>query len=220
MIQAVIYDMDGLIIDSEPLWGEAEIAALASVGVSLTTEMTWETQGLRVDEVIQYWSARFPIPAEAAPQLEAMIWEQILRLVAERGVAKTGVLESLAFFKSTGVKLGLASTSKMILINAVLDKLGIRDYFEQLHSAEFEEYGKPHPGVYITEAKKLGVMPAACLALEDSINGVLAAKSAKMKCIAVPEHPDDRRLQIADAVIPTLLDVNEALWTTLNSKSS
>ena len=208
--------MDGLIIDSEPLWREAEIASFAFVGITLTDDMCKQTTGLRVDEVVEHWFHRFPTDSSKAEKVEALIWENIIRLVKEKGEAKKGVVESLEFFKTKNVKIALASTSAMILINTVLDKLKIRDYFAELHSAEFEELGKPHPGVYITTAKKLEVPAHTCLAIEDSTNGILAAKAAKMKCIAVPEESNDKRLGIADAVISSLADINDDLWKQFN----
>jgi beta-phosphoglucomutase-like phosphatase (HAD superfamily) len=216
MIQAVIYDMDGVIIDSEPLWRDAEIASFATVGISLTDEMCRQTTGLRVDEVVEYWFHRFPTDSSKAEKVEALIWENVIRLVKDKGKAKKGVIESLEFFKSKDLKIALASTSAMVLINTVLDKLNLRKYFAELHSAEFEEFGKPHPNVYITTAKKLEVPAHTCIAIEDSINGILAAKAAKMKCIAIPEVMDDKRLGIADVVVPSLADVNDDLWKQLN----
>jgi beta-phosphoglucomutase-like phosphatase (HAD superfamily) len=216
MIQAVIYDMDGLIIDSEPLWQDAEMAAFGAFGISLTREQCKETQGLRLDEVVLYWQRLFPQIENHAQELQKSLWDNVMSLVRERGVAKEGVVESLEFFKSKQVHLALASTSAMVLIDTVLDKLRLREYFEELHSAEFEQYGKPHPGVYITTAQKLSVSMHACLAIEDSINGILAAKAAKMKCLAVPENIADKRLGIADAVIPSLALLDNELWTQLN----
>ncbi|HEV2862122.1 MAG TPA: HAD-IA family hydrolase, partial [Pyrinomonadaceae bacterium] len=102
---------------------------------------------------------------------------------------------------------------------AVTERLGLAGEFEVAYSAEEEEYGKPHPGVYLTTARRLGVSPAECLAVEDSFNGVLAAKAARMKCVAVPEPAPkaDPRFCIADAVLDTLEDLNEEVWQQLNA---
>jgi sugar-phosphatase len=88
----------------------------------------------------------------------------------------------------------------------VVDKLNIRDYFDLLYSAEFEPYGKPHPGIFITAAKKLGSDPKHCLVIEDSVNGVIAAKAARMLCVAVPEaeKQNDPKFSIADYQLKTL----------------
>jgi sugar-phosphatase len=98
-----------------------------------------------------------------------------------------GVIQTLELCKNNGYKIALASSSAMSLINVVVDKLNIRHYFDLLVSAEFEPYGKPHPSVFLTTAKKLNVLPTECLVFEDSVNGMIAAKAARMKCIVVPE---------------------------------
>ena len=94
----------------------------------------------------------------------------------------------------------------MEIIEAVLTRIGLQDDFDVLQSAEHEPYGKPHPAVYIECARRLGVAPTACLALEDSPAGVLAAKAAKMKCIAIPPHElrDDSRYCIADLQLDSI----------------
>lgn len=218
MIRAFIYDLDGLIIDSEPLWRKAEIKSFATVGVPLTEDMCKQTMGLRVDEVVEYWFHRFPWEDTTHKAVEALIWENVIQLVKDKGEPKKGVKESLNFLQEQGFKLALASTSSMVLINTVLDKLQIKDYFEKVHSAEFEEYGKPHPGVYLSTAKQLDINPAFCVAIEDSINGMISAKAAKMQCVAVPEKEllTDKRLGIADSVVSSLLDINEELINKLN----
>ena len=107
----------------------------------------------------------------------------------------------------------LASSSSYRIIDAVVDKFGLRNRFELIYSAQEEPFGKPHPGVYISAAQKLGVTPESCLAIEDSINGVVSAKAAKMKCIAVPEPAarNDRRYGIADVVLDSLNDVERPI---------
>jgi sugar-phosphatase len=113
--------------------------------------------------------------------------------------------------------LAIASSSSSEIIDAVVAKLGIRNYFEHVYSAQHETHGKPHPGVYITAASLLGVAPHKCLAFEDSPSGVLAAKAAKMKCVAVPdaEHRTHCYIQIADKILHSLTDFNEELFSTL-----
>lgn len=218
MIKAVIYDMDGIIIDSEPLWRKAEIKSLGSVGVSLTEDMCRQTMALRIDEVVEYWFRQFPWKNTSKKQVEASLWKNILQLIKDEGSLKKGVIESLEFVKKKNFKIALASTSYMILIKTVLEKFHLTDYFKVIHSAEFEEYGKPHPGVYIHTANKLGVGYHECVGIEDSINGMIAVKAAKMKCIAIPEKElmNDKRVGIADIVISSLLMINEKTLIQLN----
>ncbi|HUQ85676.1 MAG TPA: hexitol phosphatase HxpB [Candidatus Limnocylindrales bacterium] len=218
MIKAVIFDMDGVLIDSEPLWRKAEIRSFSTVGISLTYDMCSQTMGTRVDELVNYWYHKFPWDGTSKKQLEELIWENVIKLVREEGEMKEGVIESLEFLKKQDVMIALASSSAMVLINTVLEKLKLQDYFEVVHSAEFEDYGKPHPGVYLTTANKLGVQPMACVAIEDSISGVIAAKAAKMKCIAIPEKEllDDKRLGLADIILPSLFNINDETWIKVN----
>ena len=100
-----------------------------------------------------------------------------------------------------------------------MEKLKIGHYFEDLYSAEFEEYGKPHLGVYITASKILGVSAENCLALEDSFTGLLSVKLARMKCICVPDESliGNAKLCIADNVISSLLEFNDAIWDKLTN---
>jgi mannitol-1-/sugar-/sorbitol-6-/2-deoxyglucose-6-phosphatase len=207
-IGAIIFDMDGLLIDSEPLWRIAEIETLSAVGAPITEEDAVATTGLRTDEVVELWYARYPWPDPPKKEIEARIISRLITLVRERGSVMPGAIEALEAVSTAGFPLGIASSSTSEIIAAVLHTLGIERYFQVTQSAEHEPYGKPHPGVYIEAARRLGVEPRQCLALEDSPNGVIAAKAARMYCIAVPDPAlkDDRRLQAADLILPSLTD--------------
>jgi len=208
MIKAVIFDMDGLLIDSEPLWEEAEIKTLREVGVPLTKEKTKETMGLRVDEVVEHWFSHYPWKSPSKKEVEAKVVKRVIELVQEKGKARKGVERIVGLFANKKIPMAIASSSLAEIINAVLDKVSIREYIRVIYSAEHELYGKPHPGVYITTAKKLHVEPEFCLAFEDSPNGVLSAKAAKMKCIAVPDSAmkNNKIFFIADMVLDSLED--------------
>ena len=217
MIQAVIFDMDGLLIDSEPLWKEAEIKVFNKVGVPLTFEMTNQTTGLRTDEVVQYWHRQYPWESLSQKEVHRQIDETVLELIKEGVMPKEGVYEVIALCERLGLPMAIASSSATAIINAVIEKIGIGHKLKIIHSAEFEPFGKPHPGVYINAAQKFGIDPHACLAFEDSVNGVLSAKAAKMHCIAVPEPElrQDKRYGIADIVIESLHDVTADMIQTL-----
>lgn len=217
MLLALLFDMDGLLIDSEPLWHEAEIYGFGLAGLCLTAEQCLETTGLRVDEVVQFRYAERPWAAPSQDAVAAAIAGRVVELVRARGVLKPGVAEALGFARASGLRIALASSSPYVIIDAVLDTLGLRSAFEVIHSAEEEARGKPEPDVYLTTARKLGVEPAACLALEDSPNGVVAAKAAGMKCIAIPEPVlrNDPRLARADAILGSLIEVDAELLNRL-----
>lgn len=216
--EAVIWDMDGVLIDSEPYWQQAEIDVFATVGLHLDQQQVIQTQGQRLDKAVEYWFERHPWPTPpTVEEITLQILDHVMQTVAEKGVAKAGVLAVLALLRAQGVRMAIASSSHLRLIEAVVERLRIGAYFEQLYSAEFEPYGKPHPGVYITTAQKIGVAPQRCLVIEDSMRGILAAKAAEMTCVAVPDPSleGDPRLSIADAVLPSLVEFNETFWHSL-----
>jgi HAD superfamily hydrolase (TIGR01509 family) len=212
-VDAIIFDMDGLLIDSEPLWRIAEVETLTAVGVPITEEDAIQTTGLRTDEVVELWYARHPWPDPPRKAIEARIITRLIALARERGKLMSGVRETLDAVSGAGYPLAIASSSTSEIIAAVLETLGIASYFQVAQSAEHEPYGKPHPGVYIEAARRLCVDPWRCLAFEDSPNGVIAAKAARMRCIAVPDPAlaDDRRLRAADLILPSLAEFHLGL---------
>lgn len=209
---AVIYDMDGVIIDSEPLWKATEIEVFKKVGLDFVKIGGDKTVGLRIDEVIDYWFARHPWTALTKEEMLSKIMSEMVRRVSSEGKEKVGVRDSVQFFKERGKRIALASSSYHELINAVLDRLRINDYFEVINSAEDLLYGKPHPEIYLRTAAELGIVPDRCLVIEDSVNGILAGKSAKMSVIAIPDgtHSPDKRIIIADQIEESLLTLIES----------
>ncbi|MGB0887749.1 MAG: hexitol phosphatase HxpB, partial [Vicingaceae bacterium] len=209
MIKAVIYDMDGVIIDSEPLWREALIHCFNKVGFDFTQDKCRVTQGMRLIEVVKYWYAQQPWQGRTIEEVEQDILIKVTELIAEKGEAMEGVYQSLELFKAKGYKIALASSSASSLINVVLEKLKIKHEFEVIKSAEFLDYGKPHPDVFIKTAEELNVPAINCLVIEDSFHGVLAGKAAVMQVIAVPEekYQNDPRFSIADYNLTSLIEL-------------
>ncbi len=205
----ILFDMDGILIDSEPFWRQAEIEVFATVGVHLTDEQCVETMGLRIDEVVLF---RAPEHHDKPALAEAIV-ARVEELVREHGVPLPGSREVLEWIREEGLPCGLATSSSYRLLESTLAALGLREFFSVVHSAQDEVYGKPHPAVYLQAAEKLGVPPTQCLAIEDSLNGVLAAKSARMGVIAIPEAPfrKDPRFAIADLQYSSLLEFGELL---------
>ena len=218
-LRVVIYDLDGLLIDSEPCWVQAEVEVLRSVGVPLTPERCLETTGLRLDDAVAFWAARHSWTSVSHEEVVRRILERVLALLAARAPLKAGVHESMAVVRAAGLRVAVASSAPLALIDGALERVGLRSAFEQVVSAEGERFGKPHPGVYLTTAAQMGVAPASCVALEDSVNGVVAATGAGMRCIAVPERwPVDPRLERADVVIRSLLELTPALLARLGTR--
>jgi sugar-phosphatase len=197
-VTAIIFDLDGLLIDSEPLWVRAEIEVFAAEGLVITAEQCPQTKGLRTDDVIRHWFGSHIV------EIELKLIERVATLIATEGVALAGIDHVMALARTLRCPLALASSSPMRVIEAALGRLQLK--FDVVQSAEKEPYGKPHPGVFLKTAERLGVDPVSCVVLEDSLNGVIAAKAARMRCIAVPpaEHLDDRRFAIADVILPSL----------------
>lgn len=206
MIQAVIFDMDGLLIDSEPFWQQAQKEAYATINIYPTKADLHATMGNRVNEVVEYWYHRQPWKGPSQADIVAQIVDRLLEQVRAKGTAKPGARAVLDLCKQQGLPMALASSSDMEIIDTVLDVLQIRDYFDHVYSAEHEPLGKPHPGVFVSTAAFLQVPARHCLVFEDSPAGVLAAKAAKMKCVAVPE-PDTKEhpfIQTADLILDSL----------------
>lgn len=209
MIRAVVFDLDGLLVDSEPLWVRAEMEVFGEVGVTLGEEDCAKTKGLRVDDVVGYWFSRRPWTSCSAAEVETRLVGRVAELLRAEGVPKPGIPEALRAAREDGRKIALASSSPLRIIEAALARLGLEETFAVVRSAEHEPLGKPHPGIFLRTAEELGVPAVSCLVLEDSLTGVLAAKAARMACIAVPEaYPrHDERFVIADDVVGSLADV-------------
>jgi sugar-phosphatase len=215
--QAAVFDMDGLLVDSEPLWHEAEIDVLGSLGVPIDRSGCRQTKGMFVNEVTRYWFARSPWAGPDPDTVAVTVVDTVMALVVERGTLRPGAVHALDLCAAQGLPLALASSSQYRLIELVLQHFGLRDRFPVVCSAEDEPYGKPHPGVFLTAADHLGAAPAHCLVWEDSPAGVLAAKAARMACVAVPE-PAERAVPamgLADVVLSSLEQADAELLAAL-----
>ena len=212
---AALFDMDGLLVDSEPLWRAAEIDVFGRHGLALTDEQCRGTKGMVVGEVAQYWFDRAPWPGAAPQEVAAEVLDAVGALIDERASPMPGALAALAACRRRGLRLGLASSSPRRLMDRVVARLGLAGTFDVLCSAEHEPRGKPDPGVFLTAARALGVPPARCVVFEDAPAGVVAAKAAGMACVAVTEEPGDPAVAGADIVLGSLEELDEAVWRRL-----
>jgi beta-phosphoglucomutase-like phosphatase (HAD superfamily) len=216
---ASIFDMDGLLIDSEILWHEAEIDIFGHLGVPLATEGCRSTKGMFVGEVTEHWYAQYPWAGPTPAEVAVTIVDRVIDLLLSKGELKPGAEHAIGLCVERGLPLAVASSSQYRLIDIALEHFGLRHHFALVHSAQDEEWGKPHPAVFLTAAAKLGVAPRRCLVWEDAPAGVIAAKAASMACVAVPEHgeEDQPAFALADVVLGSLLDMDEQRFDALSS---
>ena len=213
--EAVIFDMDGVLIDSEPLWKIAMEEVFHSVGCLITKKDFQKTVGLRIDEVVLYWYENVGWENCSAQDVEDKIIQRMIELIQQNGTPLIGVLDTIDFLRSKGIKIGLGTSSYNVLIEAVLTTLEITEKFDFVHSAENEEFGKPHPAVYITVAKRLEVHPSKCLVIEDSLNGIKSGQAAGMKVVCIPEktHNPEPKLSRAEFMFEDMSALLDAFKT-------
>jgi len=205
-LNTVIFDMDGLLINSEPYWQEAAVETLDQFDVALTMDQYHQTTGLRTKEWLEYWFNYFQIDMKFAKTAGDDIVARAIEKIRDRAEPMDGVEGALSFFKKRNFKIGLATSSPEALIDVVVDKLNIRSVFSAFSSAENLPFSKPHPEVYLHCGSLLQSSPLECLCFEDSFNGVISAKAARMKCVVVPEsgHYDLPKWGAADLKIVSL----------------
>jgi mannitol-1-/sugar-/sorbitol-6-/2-deoxyglucose-6-phosphatase len=194
-------------MDTEPFWHATERSVLSSLGITISPEDSAKTSGFRCSEVIEYWAKRSGKLHEIdVAETEQMIEDKIVELIESKGLAKPGAVS--AFRKaqtSPSIKVGVVSSSPLRVIEAGLKKLGLQIDREAIFSAIDEQFGKPHPSVYLTFCKWAEIEGFNGLAFEDSLNGSIAAKAAKMNLVSIPEGTSDRkRFGLADLVLGSL----------------
>ena len=210
-LTTVIFDIDGLLIDSEPLWHEAATDTFKSYGVQLTNAMYASTTGLRTKEFVDWWFQYFKIDMQYAPDAEREIVSSVLKKIEEKASIMQGVPHIFDFFANKEFKIGLATSSPPELIDLVVRMTGIGPYLSATSSAEFLPYGKPHPQVYLNCAEAMNSKPTECVCFEDSFNGMIAAKAARMKCVVIPHHSQtkEEKWGAADLKLSSLQNFGE-----------
>lgn len=205
---AAIFDMDGLLIDSEPHWQDAEIAVYEPFGVPVDRELCRATAGRRIDEVLALWHERFDWTGPPVPEMARRVLDEVTRRILADGVALPGVHDTMRALRRAGLHIAIASSSPPELIAAVVDKLDLAGYLDLTHSGIHEPRGKPDPAVFLTTAERLGVPPGRCIVFEDAPSGIAAGRAAGMHVIAVPSvfEPDDPGIVAADRVLGSLLE--------------
>ncbi|MBI2729770.1 MAG: hexitol phosphatase HxpB [Sphingobacteriales bacterium] len=216
-LNTVIFDMDGLLIDSEPFWEEAGKETLEKFNVSLSPEQYASSTGLRTQEWLQNWFHHFNIDETHIAEAEEVVVQKAIEKIVAHGVAMPGINYIMEFFKERNFNIGLATSSPMSLANPVIDKLNIRSYLQTITSAEHLPFGKPHPQVFINCAVELSAAPIQCLVFEDSFNGMIAAKAARMKCVVIPvdQQQQEIKWKAADLQLKSLEEFNDNVLNSL-----
>ena len=218
-VNTVIFDIDGLLVDSEPLWNEAATEVFRRYGVTLSEEQYKTTTGLRTKEFVEWWFGYYHIGKEEFAMAEKNIVDLVLQKIERKGIIMPGVDYIFDFFSRKKFKIGLATSSPPSLIELVVGMTGIRKFLQATTSAEDLLFGKPHPQVYQNCAALLNSSPLACICFEDSFNGMIAVKAARMKCVVVPHFSQTKetRWGAADLQLSSLQNFGELHFNILNS---
>lgn len=211
---AAIFDMDGLLLDTDPsIWVESMHEVAASYNISVTNDLLKHTRGLRIYEVTEFWNAYFEWNNSAkAHQIAEEILDAVIVKAHQKGKVLPGVIEILNAMQAADIPLGLATSSPQRLVDDLLQFFNLKHFFKVISTADHCGSGKPHPEVYLNSASALGVVPWRTVAFEDSVNGMVAAKAARMFVVAVPEtaHFEDKQFGLADLKLHSLADFNIA----------
>ncbi len=202
--EAVLFDMDGVLVDSEPLWKRAEEEVFGELGVPVSEAHTTKTSRMTTQEVTDYWYTLFPWQNKSKEVVEQEVIERVIDLIIQEGVEIEGVRRLIAFLEHQHMPLGLVTNSPASVVPAVLHKIRATEVFSVICTADDVMKGKPDPEIYLKAAAALDVMPGKCLVFEDSVSGVAAAKAAGMTVVAIPPKgyvPLDN-YQSADLIIP------------------
>jgi len=209
---AVVFDLDGVLVDSEGIWESARRALVEGHGLRYPPEATRAIMGMSAPEWSRYLRDALGVPLEARA-IDADIVVRISTAYREHLPLLPGAVACVRALAAR-FPLALASSSNRVLIELVLELADLREAFAAIVSSEEVARGKPSPDVYLRAAELLGVAPAACVAIEDSTNGIRSAHGAGMRVFALPNHdfpPTPEALALADAAFETLSELPEAL---------
>lgn len=204
MIKAVLFDMDGVIIDSEPIHMENNREIFKNFGLVLDEEMNNSFAGTNSKYKWGLVKEKYNVPytIEELIKIDRNTYQEYLNKNPESIAPIDGVVDFIKDLNNHGVKLALASSSPLDVINTVLDTIGIRKYFQAVVTGDYVKRSKPEPDIFVYAAEKLGVSNEYCMVVEDSTNGVTAAKKANMKCIGFA-NPNSITQDVSKADIVT-----------------
>ena len=203
-----IFDMDGVLLDSEPFWRKAQITALKQLGHVITVnDCIANTMGKRLDDIAKTWINMFSLNVNIE-KLSQSILDGVVHYIGKEGKAKDGLYTLIEFLRSKNCRIALATSSSTPIISAVINKLNLNGTFELMLSADEVEKGKPAPDIYLEVCRRLNVPTTSALALEDSLTGVRAAVAANITTIAIPEFKTEEFI-IADYIVKKMGEIIE-----------
>jgi HAD superfamily hydrolase (TIGR01509 family) len=211
-IQAVIFDMDGVIVDSEQVWDEVRADYARAAGGSYSEAATRAMMGMSSPEWSAYMATELRVPG-TPDEINAAIVERMLARYGEAPPLIPGAVDAVRGIAARW-PIAIASSSNPELIEVVLRRAGLDGIVQTAVSSEEVRRGKPAPDVYLEAARRLDVEPARCAAVEDSHNGIRSAKAAGMRVIALPNPhfpPDGEALDLADAVLGSIRELIPAV---------
>ncbi|PHM50744.1 hexitol phosphatase HxpB [Xenorhabdus miraniensis] len=187
-MKAVIFDMDGVLIDSEPLWKKSGMLILNHYGIPITYDEMLSMAGIPVSGMIDRACRLYNKNDLNKSKIEKELFHKGVELILTEKPLMNGVVECLELLVKKNIKIGIASASPLSFLLKIVEQCGIDNYFDYISSAEGMPYNKPHPMVYLNAAEKLNILPTECIGIEDSKIGMISVKAASMKCIVIPNN--------------------------------
>ena len=209
MKKAFIFDMDGVLIDSEPLWQQTELDLLHGYGIPITEQELARTRGMPSVPVLRYASELYQKPLDIEKVAQELLDLAISNILKAKPLMQ-GVTETLELLARHDIKIAIASASPRYMLDNIVQSCGIADYFSYIASGAELPYSKPHPAVYLQAAKGLGIEPAECVGIEDSKPGMISVKAASMSCIVIPNELDfyENYWALADFKLAKMNEIN------------
>ncbi len=212
-LEAALFDFDGLVVDSEPLWQAAERYVFGSVGVVVTERLQLQTQGMTTQAVTEFWFRRQPWVGPSLEEVEGKVVARVADALCSSGAVLPGVIQAFSVCEELGLRIGLVTNSPRQICLPALKALNIEERLDVVVTADDVQNGKPAPDSYLMAAGRLEVGADRCIALEDSPTGAIAARSAGMPVVGVPSHPSQitAMKDHVDFVLSSLNELNESL---------